>query len=131
MTAEPLPNRWRNYGEHEMLVDTTHDESARLDFMANFFRYIGNEMWPNHRKIYDKKVEPKFRQENKRQPKDRHEVRKAMLDDSYFRAWSHLRVFAQENTYAERRNIVNRQLGDLIDCAKPRATDYSSSFAGF
>lgn len=119
----PLPNPWREYGKHEMLVDTTHDESARLDFMANLFRHVGNEIWPNHREVYDKKVEPEFKKQHDRSPSDRHEVRTAMLQNPYFRDWSHLRVYAQENTYAERRNIVNRQLDELIERAKPRPTD--------
>ena len=123
MTSKPLPNRWRNYGNHEMLVETTHDESARLDFMANFFKHIGEEIWPNHKVIYDKKVEPDFKNKHKRAPKNRHEVRSAMLSNSYFQAWSHLRVFAQENTYSERRLIVNRQLDKLNNKAKVRPSD--------
>ena len=123
MKSKKILNKWRNYGKHEMLVETSHDESARLDFMSNFFSYIGNEMWPNHRKVYDNIVEPNFKKVNKRKPKNRHEVRKEMLKNSYFQAWSHLRVYAQENTYSERRNIVNRQLDKLIQKAKPKPSD--------
>ena len=123
MYPKPLVNRWREYGKHEILVNTNHDEIARLDFMANFFMYLRDDMVPNHKKIYEKKVKKNFRKKHKRYPKNRHEVRKAMLQDNYFKTWSHLRVYAQENTYSERRKIVNRQLGNLIDIAKPRKTD--------
>ncbi|MBM3504330.1 MAG: class I SAM-dependent methyltransferase [Alphaproteobacteria bacterium] len=114
---------WRNFGRHEMLVDTTHDEGARLDFMINFFRHLGTQIAPGHREVYEKRVEPKFVREHKRKPKDRHEVRKEMLKDSYFRYWSHLRIFAQENTYYERSRIVDRQLDNLVDRAKTKAGD--------
>tara|TARA_B100001559_G_C16442838_1_gene595298 strand:+ start:121 stop:1290 length:1170 start_codon:yes stop_codon:yes gene_type:complete len=123
METKSSNNTWRNYGRHEMLVETTHDESARLDFMGNFFKYLSSEMLPNHKKIYENKIKKKFKQENKRLPKNRHEIRKAMLKDYYFKTWSNLRIFAQENTYSERRNIVNRQLDTLIEKAKPKKND--------
>ncbi|MSO65056.1 MAG: class I SAM-dependent methyltransferase [Alphaproteobacteria bacterium] len=114
---------WHNFGKHDMLVDTTHDEGARLDFMINFFRHLGTKVMPGHRDVYEKRVEPQFVKEHKRKPKDRHEVRKAMLKNSYFQYWSHLRIFAQENTYYERSRIVDRQLDALVAKAKPRKAD--------
>jgi len=117
---------WRNFGKHEMVVDTNHDEAARLDFTINLFKHVGSEIWPGHRKLYDQKVEPAFEKKHGRKPKDRHEVRKAMLGEEYFRLWSMLRLYAQENGYNERRKIVERQLDDLIERAKPRKTDKGS-----
>jgi ubiquinone/menaquinone biosynthesis C-methylase UbiE len=49
-----------------------------------------------------------------------------MLGEEYFRLWSMLRLYAQENGYNERRNIVERQLDDLIERAKPREADKGS-----
>ena len=63
---------WRGFGKHEMVVDTNHDESARMDFMMNLFKHVGSEIWPGHRKLYDNKVEPAFEKANGRKPKDRH-----------------------------------------------------------
>jgi len=124
MTQENVT--WRGFGKHDMVVDTNHDEAARLDFTINLFKHVGSEIFPGHRKLYDHKVEPTFEKENGRKPKDRHEVRKAMLGEEYFRLWSMLRLYAQENGYNERRNIVERQLDDLIKRAKPREADKGS-----
>jgi ubiquinone/menaquinone biosynthesis C-methylase UbiE len=117
---------FRGFGKHGMTSDTTHDDVARLDFAMNLFRHMGNEIVPGHRKLYDNKVAPQFVKSHGRKPKDRHEVRKAMLDEDYFRMWSMLRIYAQENTYDERRKIVERNLDDLIARAKPRREDKGS-----
>ncbi len=121
--TQPNVTTWRGYGKHEMLVDTNHDEASRIDFMMNLFKHMGSEIWPGHRKLYENKVEPAFKKAHGRKPKDRHEVREVMLDEEYFRLWSMLRVYAQENIYSERRNIVERQLDDLVARAKPRESD--------
>ncbi|MSO65057.1 MAG: class I SAM-dependent methyltransferase [Alphaproteobacteria bacterium] len=123
MNMGEAPIVWHRYGKHEMLVDTTHDEGARVDFAINLQRYLGTKVFPGHRDLYEKAVEPKFVKQNGRKPKDRHEVRKAMLKEPYFQYWSHLRLFAQENTYWERSRIVDRQLDSLVAKAKPRKGD--------
>ena len=64
MNPKPLVNRWREYGKHEILVNTNHDEIARLDFMANFFMYLRDDMVPNHKKIYEKKVKKNFQKKS-------------------------------------------------------------------
>jgi len=121
MTQENVT--WRGRGIHGMSVDTDHDDSARLDFAMNLFRHMGSNVAPGHRKVYEDKVVPSFQKEHGRKPQDRHEVRKAMLDQDYFRMWSMLRLYAQENTYDERRKIVERNLDELVERAKPRASD--------
>ncbi|MBM3504332.1 MAG: class I SAM-dependent methyltransferase [Alphaproteobacteria bacterium] len=118
-----LPITWHNYGRHGMLAETTADEGSRIDFAINLQRYLATQMWPGHRTVYDKVAEPKFVKQNGRKPKNRYEVRKAMLREPYFQYWSHLRLFAQENTYWERSRIVDRQLPELVAKAKPRSSD--------
>ena len=90
-----------------------------MEFTINLFRHL-NWQQPAHKEIYDKKVEPGFKRENKRAPKNRHEVRDAMLKDSTFQVWSHLRVYAQENLFENARLSVDRQLDTLIGKAKEK-----------
>lgn len=114
---------WRNFGRHENLTPTDHDESARLDYIIAFFNHLSQKVWTGHRDIYEKKALPKFLKQKKRKPKNRHEVREIMLKEPYFQAWSMMRVFAQANTYAERRIMVEKHLDDLIEISKPRKND--------
>ena len=114
---------WSGFGPHGMRAETDHDEGARLDFTMTLNRHIGQEIAPGRRNVYDTRVKPAFEKEHGRAPKTRHEVRKAMLKDPYFQVWSHLRVYSQQKSYDERRLIVDRQLDDLVDRAKPTAKD--------
>ncbi len=106
-----------------MRADMTHDETAQMDFIMSLYRHLGRNIAPGHREVYDGRVKPAFERKNGRAPKTRHEVRKAMLDDPYFQFWSHLRLYSQAKSYDLRREIVDRQLDDLIERAKPRASD--------
>lgn len=46
MAQEQENVTWRGFGKHEMVVDTNHDEAARLDFTMNLFKHVGTEIWP-------------------------------------------------------------------------------------
>lgn len=116
---------WRDFGNHDARAETNHDEAARFDYIVAFFNHLSRNVWPGHRSIYDNVALPKFVKKNKRNPKDRHEVRKLMLKESYFQYWSMMRVFAQANTFEERRIIVEHQLNELV--AKCAETPESSS----
>ena len=110
---------WRDFGNHDARAETNHDEAARFDYIVAFFNHLSRNVWPGHRSIYDNVALPKFVKKNKRNPKDRHEVRKLMLKESYFQYWSMMRVFAQANTFEERRIIVEHQLNELVTkCAE-------------
>ena len=111
-------NTWRGRGIHDASAQTDHDESSRMDFVMTLLRHIGRNVAPGHQTVFDKKVEPDFVKKTGRKPKDRHEVRKAMLENPYFQYWSHLRLYSQETSYYERSRIVDRQLDTLIDKAK-------------
>ncbi len=111
---------WQGFGEHGMRTHTTHDEGAALDFMMTLSRHLGQNIAPGRRAVYDARVKPKFVREHNREPKDRHEVRKAVQDDPYFQMWGHLRLYYQQKGYDIRRELVDRQLDELIERAKPR-----------
>ncbi|MSO65387.1 MAG: class I SAM-dependent methyltransferase [Alphaproteobacteria bacterium] len=108
---------WAGFGRHALSPRTDHDESSRMEFTINLFRAL-NSIQGHHREIYEKKVEPEYRRKNQRAPKNRHEVRAAMLRDPTFQVWSHLRVHAQWQLFENARLSVDRQLDTLIDKAR-------------
>jgi len=111
---------WSGFGRHTISPLTDHDESSRMEFTINLFRAL-NGIQAHHRTIYDRKVEPEFKRQHRRPPKDRHEVRKAMLKDSTFQVWSHLRVLAQQQLFENARISVDRQLDTLIGKARSKS----------
>ncbi len=110
---------FKGFGEHGMRAETTHDEEARLDFVMELYRHLGQKVAPGRREVYDARVLPAFKKEHGRAPKDRHEVRKATRKDPFFQMWGHLRVTAQETYNYENGRTVDRQLDELIERSKP------------
>lgn len=107
------------YGAHGMRAETNHDEEARIDFVMELYRHLGQNVAPGRRDVYDARVLPAFTKEYGRRPENRHEIRKATRDDPFFQMWGHLRVTAQETFNYENGRTVNRQYEDLIERAEP------------
>lgn len=95
--------------EHGVFPRAAHDEAARYNFLANFNRYLAQTLGPGNALTYQKRVLPQFVKEHGREPKDRHEVRRAMNEDPYHRAWSSLRRNSMEMRQQNGRGIVLRQ----------------------
>jgi hypothetical protein len=76
----PLP--WHRIAHHDMLVETTHDERARLDTIAHLNVFAAQRLAPTVKAAFERKGVT---------PIDRHEVRQAMERDPAFRAWSLVR----------------------------------------
>ncbi|MEQ9010611.1 methyltransferase domain-containing protein [Algiphilus sp.] len=104
--------------QHEMLPRATHDEAARQDFVQSFKIYLANNVSPGNREVYDQRVKPQFEKEYGREPKDRHEVRKAMSADPFYRLWSSLQRTSQEMMWDSVCASVDRQIDDLVTKAK-------------
>ena len=72
---------------HKMSPKPNHDEFARQEFCRTFRSHLLEEIQSGTRTVYEKRVRPKFKRENKRDFKDRHEVRHAMDQDPYYRLY--------------------------------------------
>jgi SAM-dependent methyltransferase len=70
------------------------------------------------RGVYEREVEPGVTARNQRPPRDALEVRRAMLPNPYFRAWSALRYTAQEMTWSSVRPQIERDLPALVEAAR-------------
>ena len=102
----------------EQMAPPSHDEAARQAFVSVLRKRVMADMAGELRNAYREEVEPAFRERHGRAPKDGREVRKAMLNHPYFKAWSALRYSAQELTWWSVMPQVERKLPELIDAAK-------------
>ena len=82
--------------KHELKLAKTRDEKARMNFVSGLRAHVLNDMASGMRAVYDANVEPAFRRERKRGPKDGPEVHKAIKSNEYFKFYSSLRVTAQD-----------------------------------
>ena len=114
------PRVFHNMGRHAMMADTSHDEAAREDFIATMYYAVQSDIFPGNRLAYDARVLPEFTRQNNRPPKDRHEVRHAMEGAPEYQWWSSLRRTTQEMKQNTGEEMVARQIGDLVERAKPQ-----------
>ena len=115
MSEQALPPSWQHVGRHAVFPESTHDDTARFDFLANLNGYLSTRLSPKVRESYEKRVKPAFEQREGRAPESRHEVRKAMAADPVYQTWSALRRNTMEMRQQAGRGMVLRQLGPLID----------------
>ncbi len=107
------PPAWRRIGQHDMLPEAGHDDAARFNFLASLNKHLAGAVFPGVEAAYSRRVKPAFVQAQGRSPKNRHEVRRALLGDPYFQAWSALRRNAMELRQQAGRALVLRQIEPL------------------
>ncbi|MBD1923346.1 class I SAM-dependent methyltransferase [Microcoleus sp. FACHB-831] len=108
--------------QHRMLPEATHDELARQNFVNSLKGYIGSQISPGNKELYEKQLKPRFEQENQRPPKDRYEVRRLMQHEPSYRMWGALRRTTQEMLWDAVNISVERQINDLIEQAQDKAS---------
>ena len=107
------PPDYRVVGRHGMYADLTHDEIARFNVLAQMNRHLSTKLMPGVKEAFDARVEPTFKSTHKRDFKDRHEVRKALLNDPMFQWWSALRRATMEQRQQAGRWVTLRQADAL------------------
>jgi 2-polyprenyl-3-methyl-5-hydroxy-6-metoxy-1,4-benzoquinol methylase len=103
---------------HAVLPQADHDEAARQGFVGNLRRYVMADISAGTRAVYDRKVRPRFRHDFGRDPKDRHEVKRAMVPEPYYQAWAALLRTTQELMWDSVGESVARQLPTLMTRAR-------------
>src|SRR5262245_2971049 len=113
------PVRVLPYGQesHEALVRPTHDEQSRQEFVKSLKAYLATNISPGNKDLYDKKVVPEFVAQHGRTPADRHEVRREMEQENYYRTWCVLQRASQEIKWDAVISSVERQLPEMIERA--------------
>lgn len=107
------PPDYRVVGRHGVYPETTHDEIARFNFLAHMNRHLSTKLMPGVALAYETRVEPSFKKKNGRSFKDRHEVRKALLNEPMFQWWSALRRATMETRQQAGRWVTLRQADAL------------------
>jgi ubiquinone/menaquinone biosynthesis C-methylase UbiE len=107
------PPDYRVVGRHAIFPETSHDEIARLNFLAHMNRHLSTRVMPNVKTAWEKRAEPKLKAELGRPAQSRHEVRKALLKDPVFQTWSALRRMTMEQRQQAGRWTSLRQAETL------------------
>lgn len=105
----------RNISE---LVEPTHDERQRQKFISNLRRKILVDFANDMRVVYEKKVAPKVERRTGRKPKSGRDIRRAMLHEPIFEAWSSLRYNAQFMTWWSVQPAVERVVPAINQVAR-------------
>jgi ubiquinone/menaquinone biosynthesis C-methylase UbiE len=103
----------RVVGRHAMFPQTSHDEVARINFLAQMNRHLATRVAPFVKTAWEARAEPKARRAGGRPVQNRHEVRKALLDDPMFTTWSAMRRATMEQRQQAGRWIALRQAEQL------------------
>jgi len=108
------PPDYRVVGKHPMLPVTDHDETERYNFLAHLNRHLASNVMPAVGEAYEARAADAYEKNSGHAPRDRHEVRKALLTDPAFQTWSALRRNTMEMRQQAGLSVVLKQLGDLI-----------------
>ncbi len=99
--------------QHPMLAHETHDDGARQEFARSLKRSMFAGILPGNKKVYESRVAPAFRKKNGRDPKNRHEIRREMLDDPYYQMFSSIKRTQQELMWANSGETTERSYADM------------------
>jgi SAM-dependent methyltransferase len=110
------PPDYRQVGRHAVFPETSHDEIARLNYLAQMNRYLATRVMPLVKSAWDRRVEPRLQAESK-SPEDRHDVRRALSEDPIFQTWSALRRMTMEQRQQAGRWTTLRQAEALAATA--------------
>lgn len=100
---------------HVMQPGTNHDEQARQDFVGALRGHLSGRIMPGAYKVYEARVEPAFKARHGRAPDNHDEVRKAMVQDSFYQFWSAMQRRSQELLWESVIDPTERQLPMLIE----------------
>lgn len=81
---------------HAMLPSNTVDEDARQEFAKSLKQFIQQDILPGLGPVYQTRATRRFEREHGRTPKDRHDIRKAMVGDLYFQSYAAVNRISQE-----------------------------------
>jgi SAM-dependent methyltransferase len=103
------PPDYRHVGRHDMFPATSHDEIARLNFLAQMNRHLAARVMPHVKTAWDRRVAPRLKARTGAPARDRHQVREALLEDPAFQIWSALRRMTMEQRQEAGRWTALRQ----------------------
>jgi SAM-dependent methyltransferase len=81
---------------HGMLPVPTPEEASRQEFAKSLKHFVQQGLLPGLAPIFQGRAAPRFERETGRAPADRHDIRKAMVPDNFFRHYAALNRISQE-----------------------------------
>lgn len=100
---------------HAVLVDMTHDEEARQEFVRSFKLFLAQNVSPGNKKVYEDKVRPQLLAEGRAE--SILEINRLMKKQEYYQIWSSLQRCSQEMMWNAVQIPVERQLNALVEKA--------------
>ncbi|WP_240502039.1 class I SAM-dependent methyltransferase [Sphingomonas panacis] len=105
-----------------MFPQTSHDEIERINFLAQMNRHLSARVVPGVKAAYENEVAPAFTKVHGRPIADRHEARRALLEDGSFCLWSAIRRMTMEQrqqagrwTAIRQREALAQKVAELTD----------------
>ncbi len=113
------PPDYRHVGRHAVFPETSHDEIARLNYLAQMNRHLATRVMPYVKSAWETRVEPAL----DTPAQDRHDVRRALLGDPAYQTWSALRRMTMEQRQQAGRWTALRQAEALAKKAAELTDD--------
>ena len=104
--------------EHAALPEPTPEETARQEFVKSLKHYVQQSILPGLGPVYRTRATKRFEQGNGHPPADRHEIRKALVSDSYFQHYAAVNRISQELLWDSVIDSVEREGEGLIERAE-------------
>ncbi len=95
----------------EVDLSYNHDELAREGYVLSLKQHINVDLSKGLRTVYDTKVVPAIAKREGRPPKNRHEIRRQMLQEGYFQMWGSL--------WGTSQNLMWENAGVSLDWQQP------------
>lgn len=111
---------------HPMLPTPTAEEASRQEFAKSFKHFIQQGLLPGLHPIFSGRAAPRFEKEVGRAPADRHDIRKAMVTDNYFRHYAAANRISQELLWDSVIDSIERE----ADAIKAKAVEHSARNKG-
>lgn len=119
---------------HAMLPVASHDEAARQEFSKSLKHFVQQGLLPRLQPAFQRRAAPAFERSAGHAPRDRREIRAAMVADLYFQHYAALNRISQELMWNAVIDSVERQLPVLNERAKALSAQASATLridAGF
>ncbi|MCC2976536.1 class I SAM-dependent methyltransferase [Sphingomonas sp. PL-96] len=106
---------------HAVLPDATPEEAARQEFVKSLKHFIQQGILPGLGPIYRTRATKRFEKETGSAPSDRHDIRKAMVPDTYFQHYAAVNRISQELLWDSVIDSIDREGEGLVERAEEAA----------
>lgn len=112
--------------QHEILPTATPDELARQEFVKSLKGFVQQSLLPGLGPIFRARAGRRYERETGVAPSDRHDIRKAMVPDTYFQHYAAVNRISQEMLW----DSVIDSLDDRLDALAEKLRQASARNKG-